>query len=94
MINMRSSSTSPIPSVQGATVACTCLPINSIGRVREYIGNTMDRNTTYKSGTTPSAYTLSTLAQYYRHPEQPVVFSQTAVCTDNPGWNGSRKPAI
>ena len=28
----------------------------------------MDRNTTYKSGTTPSAYPLSTLAQYYGHP--------------------------
>ena len=43
----------------------------------------MDRNITYKSGTTPSAYTLSTPAQYYRHPEQPIVFAQTAVCTDN-----------
>lgn len=38
MINMRSSSTSLIPSIQGAIVACTCLPINSIGRVRDYIG--------------------------------------------------------
>ena len=38
-------------------------PVKSIGRARNYIGTQWDRNTTYKSGTTPSAYPLSTLAQ-------------------------------
>ena len=82
---MRSSSTS---LVHGATVACACLPINSIGRARDYIGTqwTGTQPTLYKAGSTPSAYPLCTLAQYYGYPGQSGIFAQTAVCTDNFVW--------